>query len=306
MIQVEIIADSVSTTDVRITTYLLTFPRFILAELLTHRVFSRNTASSRAIPVKKMLEAVGTTPALPVYWGKNQKGMQAKKELDGWKLTTAKLLWSLHRWHSIGVVWFLNKLGLHKQLTNRLLEAHTHVTVLVTSTQWQNFFHLRTHKDAQPEFIELAEKMKYWYAEHLPNLKEDGEWHLPFITSVDIADPFVTLNHETSRTKLQLISVARCARTSYTLFERNIFSCEEDYTLGKKLVAQKPLHASPLEHQATPDPLEKGRHLWGNFHGWIQHRKLYSNEVVSEVPSRINGSILSGSEDVVFHPRNDV
>jgi len=299
-IQVEIIADSISETDVRITTFLLTYPRFIHAEVLTHRVFSRNSASSRAIPITKMLHSVLDTPALPIHWGKNQKGMQAKRQLDGWRLRCAKMLWNIHRWHSVGIVWTLNKLGLHKQLANRLLETHSHITVLVTSTQWKNFFHLRAHSDAMPEVDDLARKMQYWYTESLPKLKGKDEWHLPFITSVDMADPFVTLNPETSRKKLQLISVARCARTSYTLFEHNVFSCEEDYTLGKRLVAARPLHASPLEHQATPDPLEKERYLWGNFHGWVQHRKLYSEEAVSEVSSyRSRTDSVSGSDEVV-------
>lgn len=306
MIQVEIIADSISESDVRITTYLLTFPRFILAELLTHRVFSRNTASSRAIPVQKMLQAVSSTPALPIHWGKNQKGMQAKEELAGWRLMLVKFLWSAHRWSSIGTVMVLNKLGLHKQLANRLLEAHMHVTMVVTSTQWQNFFYLRAHPDAMPEIDELAKKMQHWYAASEPKPMGRGEWHLPFVMEMDRADPFVQLNPDTVQQKLKLISVARCARTSYTLFDRNVFSCEEDYALGKRLVAAKPLHASPLEHQATPDPLEQGQHLWGNFHGWIQHRKLYRGEAVSEIVNNYKNSSIRGNEGVVIYPRNGV
>lgn len=283
MIQAEIIADSISEADVRITTFLLTYPRFIHSELMTHRVFSRNSASSRAIPVKKMLQTIVETPALPIYWGKNQKGMQAKEQLTGWRLRAVNFIWFMHRWYSLACVYLLNYLGLHKQLANRLIEPHSHITVLVTSTHWKNFFHLRAHKDAQPEFEALAIKMRDCYDDSEPIRVKNGDWHLPFILRNDLDDPFVQ-NGELNQVsyKLRLMSAARCARTSFTLFDRSPHSCEDDYKLGVRLIRANPLHASPMEHQATPDPLEHGSHLWGNFYGWIQHRKLYPNESVDD------------------------
>lgn len=282
MIQAEIIADSVSEADVRITTFLLTYPRFIHSELMTHRVFSRNSASSRAIPIKKMLESIVETPALPIFWGKHQRGMQSDEQVTGWRLRAVKFMWFIHRWYSLACVYLLNKLGLHKQLANRLLESHAHITVLVTSTQWANFFHLRAHKDAQPEFKDLAEKMLHWYNASRPKRVVANSWHLPFITNDDFSDEFVLTEIKQLHMKLRLISTARCARVSYTLFNHSRRSCEDDYKLGLRLTTGDPLHASPMEHQATPDPFEQGRHLWGNFHGWIQHRKLYPTEALHE------------------------
>lgn len=298
MLQAEIIADSISESGVRITTFILTYPRFIHAEVMTHRVFSRNSASSRAIPIKKMMGAVVNTPALPIYWGKHKKGMQAGDQLTGWRLAAVKFIWFLHRWYSLACVGLLNSLGLHKQLTNRLIESHSHITVLVTSTYWLNFFHLRNHAAAQPEFKELASRMAVWYNSHEPRLLKRDGWHLPFITTNDYSDEFVLSPIRDMNLKLRLISTARCARISYTLFDQNTRSCEEDYKLGLRLTTADPLHASPMEHQATPDPLTQGQHLWGNLHGWIQHRKLYPLESMSEF---VDAPVVDGNGGLTAH-----
>lgn len=300
MIEVQIIADSISERDVRITSFLITMPRFILSELLTHRVFSRNTASSRAIPIKRMLESVATTPALPIHWGQNRKGMQAKDELKGVRKGIVKTLWWMHRWFTLSTVWMLEKAGLHKQLANRLLEPHAHVTVLVTSTMWQNFLHLRNHKDAMPEIEYVAKQIKQWLEVHDPRLLKKGDWHLPFISSADYEDTYVIIDPHTMRVKLRLISAARCARTSYTLFSSQNRSCLDDYNLGERIIKSDPIHASPLEHQATPDPLEESPHLWGNFHGWIQHRKMYKNEAIHEQPNT-EASTANGSDALIVY-----
>lgn len=301
MIRAEVVADSISETDVRITTFLLTFPRFILAELLTHRVFSRNTASSRAIPVKKMLNSIVMTPVIPIHWGKNQKGMQAREELIGWRLFLAKLIWNTHRRLSVACVRALDGLGLHKQLANRLTEAHAHVTVLVTSTQWENFFHLRLHPDAMPEFMELARQIKKWHTEHKPKLLTGSQWHMPFVDAIDLEDTFITVDPRTVVEKLRLVSIARCARTSYTLFEASKRSCADDYDLGRRIINNDPIHASPLEHQATPDPYMKAPNLWGNFHGWIQNRKLYANEAITEVPQSPHMPTGNGKDGIQLY-----
>lgn len=278
MISARIVADSVSKAGVRITTFELTYPRFVHAELMTHRVFSRNSASSRAIPIKKMMRAVRTTPAYPIYWGANQKGMQAKKELTGWRLALAKLLWTSHRWSSLGHVWALEQLGLHKQNSNRLLEAHMHIKVLVTSTLWENFFQLRAHADAQPELRELANQIIEEAGTSIPDPLDFGGWHLPYIGATDRRDKFVLEPGIDGLDKLKLISAARCARISYTTFENAYSSPPQDYKLGYQLLNSYPLHASPFEHQAAPDPYNEHRHLWGNLHGWIQYRKTIAFE----------------------------
>lgn len=282
MITAKIVADSVSQAGVRIVTFELTYPRFIHAELMTHRVFSRNSASSRAIPIKKMMQAVYDSPAEPLHWGANQKGMQARAQLTGFRRFLARFLWSTHRWYSLCHVWLLEKVGLHKQISNRLLEAHSHIKVLVTSTLWENFFQLRAHPDAQPEMHELAQVMIDAAHCSIPDELKEDEWHLPYIGAADRQDKFVLEQGIDSITKLKLISAARCARISYTTIDHNYASVPQDYKLGYQLVNQYPLHASPLEHQATPDPFNRSRHMWGNFHGWIQHRKQYTSEARME------------------------
>ncbi len=282
MITARIVADSVSQNGIRIASVELIYPRFIHAELMTHRVFSRNSASSRAIPIEKMIGAVRGHPAEPKHWGQNKKGMQADSELTGWKLRAAKAIWAYHRWMTIWHVKLLNWVGLHKQCANRLLEPHSHIKVLVTSTLWENFFQLRAHPDAQPEMQELANAIIEAGANSIPETLEAGEWHLPYITEGDRISAFVNEIGIAPIHKLRLISAARCARVSYTTFDNAKDSPARDYRLGYRLINSSPLHASPFEHQAMADPHRTQTALWGNFHGWVQHRKMMDHEARME------------------------
>lgn len=157
--------------------------RFILPEFNTHRSFSRNFQSSRAVPIEKMIEQVRNDPAMPVHWGKNQKGMVAEKELTGFDLDDAKRCWH----QSIKDVAFqaqaLVGLGVHKQLVNRLLEPFMKTKGLVTATSsaYKAFFKLRCHKDAQPEIKLLAERMKKAIEESIPVDLDYGDYHLPYV-----------------------------------------------------------------------------------------------------------------------------
>ena len=273
---------------IRITTMLLRYPRFVHAELMTHRVFSRNASSSRAIPVMTMLKQIIFDPAMPEYWGANEKGMQAKRELTGWRLRAAKTLWRLARYPAVAAAFIAYKIGLHKQIANRICEPWAHITVLVTSTEYRNFFNLRLHKDAQPEIRILAEKMADKMAKSDPTWLMPGEWHLPFVTHGDVNNPTLTPSN------LIALSVARCARTSYLTHDKQSPSREQDLALYDRLVGSTPLHASPAEHQASPDNLLidvasthdwrynqacwAATHLHGNFNGWIQFRKTLPDE----------------------------
>src|SRR4051794_21142178 len=122
MISAEILADSLSPCGSRLTTFKLVYPRFIHSELLTHRLFSRNAASSRAIPIIKMIRSILRSPAKPVSWGQNGKGMQAKRDLPSGRRAAAELVWLLACWCACGFSWLLYKLGVHKQLANRVTE----------------------------------------------------------------------------------------------------------------------------------------------------------------------------------------
>jgi hypothetical protein len=264
-IEAKIIADSfyyVGDKKHRITTFQLRYPRFFHAEFMTHRVFSRNASSSRAIPVMKMLKDIWTDPAMPIHWGQNQAGMQAKTELEGFKRRLAETLWRGAGKAACIFAYGMNKLGLHKQVANRITEPWQHISVIITATELDNFYALRDHPDAQPEIRDLAQKMKAAQDASTPRELKSGEWHLPYCSDAEIA----TLPLEV----LKKISAARCARVSYLTHDGLMPNVEKDIALHDRLVASEPIHASPVEHQATPS----GDDLFHkNFKGFIQYRE---------------------------------
>jgi Thymidylate synthase complementing protein len=281
-ISAKVIADSYHKVDERITTMLLRYPRFIHAEFMTHRQFSRNASSSRAIPVEKMIQDIISDPAMPVHWGKNQKGMQAGDEctetvnarsffdLSHDVNFTREDAWIAAMHKAIAIARAFSEAGYHKQVVNRLLEPFMHINVLVTATEWSNFFALRDHEAAEPHIRMLAQAMKKAMDESEPTYLSFGEWHLPFIGHEDEEDYSVA--------ELIRISVARCARLSYLTFEGQRSTLTGDLELYKKLVESPPIHASPAEHQAMPDPYGEYRAKWGNFQHWAQYRKLLPGE----------------------------
>lgn len=293
----KIIEDSISAEGKRLTTMQLTYPRFIHAEFMTHRVFSRNASSSRAIPVAKMIEQVRTNPAMPVHWGKNQPGMQAHEAFTGKDAAACEKAWRVAASNAAGVAEAMNTFGLHKQVANRILEPFQWIHVIVTATEWENFFQLRVHPDAQPEIRVLAELMLMAMSTSTPKLLKEGEWHLPYITQDERNDSYFIAHPE----KLCAISAARCARVSYLLHDGSVPDLKKDLALYDRLVGSVPLHASPVEHQATPDKFVEQysgntddqpdmAEYWdqpamhGNFVGWQQFRKtveLQFNQAVT-------------------------
>lgn len=257
--EAKVIADSINPmNDVRITTLQLRYPRYIHAELMTHRVFSRNASSSRAIPVKKVLSQVWNEPVIPARFGANIPGMQAGEELSGFKKSVAKFLWKTAGKAACIFAWGMMKVGLHKQWANRVLEPWQFISVVLTSTEWDNWDELRIHPDAQPEIQILARKMKY--ARDLSTPRKTNT-HLPYITE-----------HEFSTIKRDLLlkaSVARCARVSYLTHDGKKSSIEEDVKLYDRLVGSVPIHASPTEHQAFA---QRSKSFIKNFRGWKQLR----------------------------------
>lgn len=278
-ISANVVADS-EWEGSRITTLVLKYPRFIHSELMTHRAFSRNAASSRAIPSHKIIEQVKYDPAMPIHWGKLQKGMQAEEQVDDKTKEIAILLWRLQAEQACVTVQQLLDRGIHKQIANRLLEPWMWMTSIVTATDFNNFFNLRVHKDAQPEFQVLA--YRALEARESSQPKQTSK-HRPF------GDKYL----EEGLTDEQIIKicVARCARVSYLNFEGDM-AYEKDYALHDGLVANG--HMSPLEHVAD-------RHLdvyHGNFYGWKQYRKSipYENKTYfnkEELISRVQEFVLS-------------
>jgi thymidylate synthase ThyX len=263
-IQARIVADSANPSGDRITSFVLVYPRFIHSEVMTHRAFSRNAASSRAIPVEKMISNITANPAGPIFWGMNQKGMQASQEATPEVQAIAVKLWNLAMQEAVVRARQLLDLGIHKQIANRLLEPFAHMTTLVTATDFGNFFNLRAHPDAQPEFQELAYQMLDCYEESSPRILDVGDWHLPF------ADQYIP--EGLSIEQLLKISTARAARTSYVNFEGD-FAHEKDYDLHDRLATSG--HWSPFEHPACAMSYSVRS---GNFVGWFQYRKKFPNE----------------------------
>lgn len=269
-IKAEVVLDSISQRGNRITTLQLRYHRYIHGEFMTHRVFSRNASSSRAIPIKKMLAQVWNDPAMPVHWGQNRPGMQAKEELQGRKLKLAKFLWRTAAKVACVAAWSLDKIGMHKQIGNRILEPWQFIHVVVTSTEWDNFFSLRDHPDAQPEIQVLARSIKKVRNESTPNVLAYGDWHMPYIQSYE--------HSMYSKEDLLKLSTARCARVSYLMHDGAHPNFDKDIELHDRLVGSKPIHASPAEHVAQcmdTDQFNK------NFRGWYQYRseleKLHLN-----------------------------
>jgi len=287
----KILRDSLSHDQVRLTTMEVTFPRIVLAEFNTHRVFSRNSASSRAIPVEKMLARVEDDPFIPIYWGKNQKGMQAERELNEGEKLLALCEWIEARDLAVENVKRLLDIGVHKQITNRLLEPFLWHTVIVTATEWDNFWALRCNKDAQPEIKRIADMMRELYVNSKPSPAGDCDWHLPLV------DDFYTLKMAGfTMAEIVKICVGRCTRVSY-LTHDGTRDPKADIELCQRLL--KSGHMSPFEHAARPMTREDASELaykpltgcaaiplaaspktsfCGNFRGWVQARKEITNE----------------------------
>lgn len=263
----KIIADSISPDGVRLTTMQVTLHRFVLAEFNTHRVFSRNSASSRAIPVRKTIERIQSDPAYPLSWPTEKPGMQGGPEISASLRIDARDAWFRAMGHAIKTVRDLTQGDepIHKSVVNRLLEPFADHTIVVTATAWQNFFNLRLDVDAQPEIRVAAEAMKVAYDASTPQPLAEGQWHLPYVTfghdDYDMAtylDPAAEQIPSPGEIKVGLakVSAARCARTSY-LTQDGHRDIGEDLRLYDRLVTErvgtgKGIHWSPLEHVATP------------------------------------------------------
>ncbi len=266
-ITAKIIADSVNPRDSRITSWILKYPRFIHSELMTHRAFSRNAASSRAIPFKKMLDNIRRDPATFERWGAEQKGMQSGEQIDF--SGQAKIKWDEMAFDACMEAENLADLGLHKSICNRALEPYAHMTTLVTATDMRNFFGLRAHPDAMPEFQVLAYRMLDLYLKSEPTPLKWGEWHLPFGDMM--------YQDATVAQKLMVVT-ARAARISYDNFEG-------PSTLEKDIFRHDALrdsgHWSPFEHpaQACVDAYPRSNFDVGGSSGWYQYRKMFPTEL---------------------------
>jgi hypothetical protein len=267
-------------------------PRSILAEFNTHRVFSRNAASTRAIPTRKLIDQVMEYPFIPRVWGMNVAGMQAVGIHDDpilcereWLKARDAAVFSANRMMSI---------GLHKQIVGRILEPWMWTIVCVSSTEWENFLELRDHHAAEPHMQVLAREIRKCLDNDPVQDLQPGEWHLPFVDRAQVdaeimapylADGDASGAHIPEDVFLEAAikqSVARCASTSYKTVDGFDMTLQRAVDLHDKLVGSWPIHASPCEHVAQADdtiPTNPERvTAWsnpeqhGNFVGFRQYR----------------------------------
>lgn len=290
-----VLADSISPHGVRLTTLVIQLPRIVLAEFNTHRMLSRSSASSRAIPVAKMLEGVMAGPYIPEVWTRNGSGMQGHGIItDQDEIEACVDAWLAARDSAVEHTRRLLELGVHKQTTNRLLEPFMWHTIIVTATEWSNFFNLRDHPAAHPAIANTAKAIREAMDASEPARLAYNQWHLPLVDERDdglrVAD------------KIKL-SVARCARVSY-LTHDGIRDPQADLDLHDRLLSAG--HMAPFEHVARPttagdlivaEDLRAGQAgvlpwlrsdavagklapltCFGNFRGWMQYRKTIAGE----------------------------
>ena len=295
----KIIADSVNERNTRVTTFELEYPRIVHSELMTHRVFSRNSASSRAIPVNTMLDLIEVNPAMPSQWGKNQPGMQAKEELGELEKKAVKDLWLNACKEAVSHARVMNDIKAHKQVINRITEPYQHMKVVLTGTDFANWFWLREHPDADPTIAELAAKMKYEYDYNEPDNLEEDAWHLPYVRTQKANGTYPQRYWDESDNEITLeqalmISVSACAQVSYRKTDDTLAKAEMIY---KRLIESKPTHASPTEHQCQvlssfqnnvdwPKGIthvdRNGTYWSGNIRDWVQYRQLIPDNVKLE------------------------
>lgn len=266
-----LILDSVNPVGNRLTTLEITLPKNLVAQFNTHRQLTRNSASSRAIPNAKFVNAVVETPHVPTF-RRNQSGMQSGAELSERSQKQAVEIWLNARDNAVAAARELAALGASKEDVNRLLEPFMFTTILASATEWDNFLYLRTDSHAQPEIQKAALIMQDLLANSEPQRLKTGDWHLPYVTEAVYDE---SLAYSNRQQRLVEYSVAQCARVSYTT-QGNELTFAKARELYEKLSGNR--HWSPFEHVARA----MNRRIWsGNFLGWAQHRKDFENECYS-------------------------
>ncbi len=266
MFSAKVLADSINKSGDRLVTVEATYPRFVHTELMTHRVFSRNAASSRAIPIKQKIRQVEDDPVIPISWGLNQAGMQARKEADPDIAETAEAMWRQACKAAVIQAELLMELGMHKQIVNRVIEPFTWITVIISSTSWKHFFNLRCHEDAEPHIAKIAAMIYREIEGSKPEKLKKGELHLPLVSKQERKD--------WSPDMLMKISAGRCARVSYLTHDGKRDPMK-DIQLHDRLLDSG--HWSPFEHVGIAfEDSERS----GNFVGFEQYRKRFVNEFV--------------------------
>lgn len=315
----------------RITTYEIDYPRFIHGELMTHRAGSKNSSSSRAVPISKAIQNIRDNTAMPIHWGRHQRGMQAEEEQDATvTIRTEKGVFNLSRedaWlygrdSALALAAEFGESKYHKQIVNRLTEPYQMMKVVFTATEFDNFFNLRCHRDAQPEIQELANLMYLARAKSKPVELENGEYHLPYITP-EIWEQCVikAKNSDSEETAMDIalrLSASCCAQVSYRTTDTSVDKANKIY---KMLIESEPMHASPLEHQARPvtfddqedfhikpvhehiplTHLDRYGNYWsGNLKNWVQYRHEIPNNTCHDCSPDVGPDSTIDSDEYVW------
>lgn len=257
-IYAEVVAHSKSPSGAEIVTIAVKYGLFVHAEFLRHRMLSRGVKSNRAIPTKVIRSEVLNDPYIPVFLGKNKRGMQSVEEICLKRAGKAIFLGA--RYPIVFAHWLLEKLGAHKEWTNRLLNPWQWVRETITATEFENLYALRLHPAAQRDIQQVVECIKD--AIELSRLcnnvveLQPGEWHTPYLQQYrDLSGVLYYYDNDGKSLSIQQAleaSTARCARSSYDKHDGTTTTWEYDTDLYCSLIADDPKHMSPAEHQATP------------------------------------------------------
>lgn len=281
-ISARMIEHSVAPHGIELITLELYYPYRIHAELMTHRQVggpwpaSLSSSSTRATPYKVMRKMVMDNPYIPLVWPKAGKGMQPREEFPECDREFFKTEWLAARDEVVLRADRLDEAGVHKSEVTTLITPWLHMKVLVTSTEWANFFALRLDKEAKFEMQTLAKRMAEAIRDSEPVARytydsPSKRWHLPYVTQEE-REEFPD-NKELFLCK---ISAGRSARLSFFTEEGRKPSPKHDLNLYDRLVSGDHVEASPLEHQGYPNWYANE---WsGNFRGWDQFRKMIPNE----------------------------
>ena len=320
-VEAKVVADSISPDGVRLTTVECSFPRFILSELSKHRIFSMSAQSSRAVPVKKMIEMVDNDPFIPSYWGKNQRGMVAEESIPEEDVSDCEFSWLYAKDTCVESATNLSVFEVHKQTVSRILEPWAWQKAVITATEWDNFFKLRIHKDAQPEIRELAEAIYTALGNSKPKKLYNGEWHLPYVTHHRKMDGgwYETDGGEILESLLEAkkYSTARCATTSYRTEKLSVEKALEIYEL---LVESEPHHCYDDETEVLTS---EGFKFWkdltkteklasvtqdGDFNGFVKPSSWVDKEYVGEVyeiNTKLISSVVTPNHRVLYKYRKN-
>ena len=313
--QVKVIQDSLSPTGDRLVTFEIETYRYIWAEVMTHRQLSRNAQSSRAVPSKTVLK-VNEDFVRPIIYGKNKAGMSSTEEFNELESAEIQKVWDSAANYTFAASLQLNELGLHKQWANRITEPFSKIKAIISATEWNNFFWLRIDPEAaQPEIVDLANKMQKAMQDSIPLQLKAGELHVPYVereVGFDLSDEIRYYiggqdGGELSKEEALRISASCCCQVSYRKLDDSFNKAME---IWDKLFSGPKPHMSPTEHQAValgsnrasiiqrvlPSYLPEGishidreGNLWsGNFKGFIQHRKI----IEARQPKVFEGKVI--------------